>query len=108
MAAIPIGIHYYLKERRSHPPAQVLQQAPSNRSVNQPVSQPKQQMSVGAALFQLALLGLASPIFNMFEGISGLIGLIILMVGIRIAWKIAEGKSETMVYGPFANSPPTR
>jgi hypothetical protein len=74
--------------------------------VNQPAGQPKQQISFGAALFQLALLGLASPFLNFVGGISGMIGLIILMVGIRIAWKIAEGKSEQMIYGPFANSSP--
>jgi hypothetical protein len=106
MSAIPIAINFYLSERKSHPPARVLQQVPSDRGVNQPAGQPKQQISFGAALFQLALLGLASPFLNFVGGISGMIGLIILMVGIRIAWKIAEGKSEQMIYGPFANSSP--
>lgn len=108
MAAIPVWINFYLNERKSHPPAQVLQQAPSNQTVNQPAEQPEQQMSPGAALFQLALIGLASPFLNLQGGFGGVIGLVILGVGIRIAWKLAAGKSEQMVYGPFANSPPAR
>jgi hypothetical protein len=57
---------------------------------------------------KLALLGIASPIFEVWEGgpsISWLIGIVILIVGIRIAWRITAGR-PLQIYGPFQNSQP--
>lgn len=59
-------------------------------------------MSLGSALGKLALLGLASPFIELNDNpISGGIGVIILLVGIRIAWKM--GAPETQIVGPFQN-----
>jgi hypothetical protein len=55
---------------------------------------------VGAALVGLALLGLASPFLALEDPLHGAIGLLILFVGIRIAWKIAAGIS-IQILGPF-------
>ena len=60
-------------------------------------------MSFGAAVGMLALLGLASPFLEMQNPVQGIIGLIILLVGIRIAWRItAERKID--ILGPFKTS----
>ena len=63
----------------------------------------KPKMSFGAAVGMLALLGLASPFLEMQNPVQGIIGLIILLVGIRIAWRItAERKID--ILGPFKTS----
>jgi len=49
----------------------------------------------------LAVVGLASPFLELASPLSGLIGLVILMVGIRIAWRIAAGAGTPVVEGPF-------
>jgi predicted lipid-binding transport protein (Tim44 family) len=64
---------------------------------------PPAKQSLGAALGYLALLGLASPFLELQDPIHGIIGLVILSVGIRIAWRLTAG-SETQILGPFENS----
>jgi hypothetical protein len=61
--------------------------------------------NLGALLGRLALLGLASP-FSQLQGnpFWGAMGLLILFFGMRIAWRIAEGKPFG-IYGPFAYAP---
>jgi hypothetical protein len=56
-----------------------------------------------AALGYLALMGLASPFLELQDPIQGGIGLIILLVGIRIAWQLTEAKPAEIV-GPFENA----
>ncbi|MBI3645674.1 MAG: hypothetical protein HY233_06905 [Acidobacteriales bacterium] len=52
----------------------------------------------------MALLGLASPFLELQDPVHGFIGLIILLVGIRIAWQITAAKMPEIT-GPFQNSP---
>ncbi|HEY6923103.1 MAG TPA: hypothetical protein VI653_06520, partial [Steroidobacteraceae bacterium] len=56
-----------------------------------------------AALGYLAVLGLASPFLELQEPVGGVIGLIILMVGIRIAWQLT-GAKQAEIIGPFENT----
>ena len=58
-----------------------------------------------AALGMLALVGLASPFLELQDPLHGGIGLIILLVGIRIAWQLTAEKPIDIV-GPFNNSAP--
>jgi hypothetical protein len=60
--------------------------------------------SFGAAIGWLALLGLASPFLELQDPIHGVIGLVILSVGIRIAWRLTAG-SDLQVLGPYENRP---
>jgi hypothetical protein len=49
--------------------------------------------------------GLASPFLELQSGVSGILGLVILFVGIRIAWKITSAP-PLEILGPFqANAP---
>jgi hypothetical protein len=73
------------------PPAEVPQQA---------------KMSPAAALGYLALIGLASPFLELQDPVHGFIGLIILLVGIRIAWQLTAAKLPE-VSGPFHTSATT-
>lgn len=57
------------------------------------------------ALGQLALIGLASPFLELAEGVGGVIGLVILFVGMRFAWRMTAGRMNIPVEGPFQASP---
>ena len=62
-------------------------------------------MSVGAAIGSLLLAGLASPFLELADEPGGIIGLVILVVGLNIAWKLtAAPKLE--ILGPFKVSAP--
>jgi hypothetical protein len=58
-----------------------------------------------AKVSELALLGLASPFLDLSDPTHGVIGLIILFVGIRIAWRMTAAKSVNIV-GPLTDAAP--
>jgi hypothetical protein len=132
MAEVPIQIHYAM----THKHAQKQQSAapespnqPSTNASNDPSSSgsgsddefERQEQkanpnyrpappSRAALLGKLALLGIASPFMELWEGgpgIGWIIGIVILAVGIRIAWRITAGR-PLQIYGPFENSQPAR
>lgn len=116
MSAIPIGISQYAKEKKEHPQTKV-QKAPQadQESVDPspesgpsptPAAQPgKPKMSLGAAVAGLAVLGLASPFLELQDPLHGIIGLVILLVGIRIAWRLTAGPKIDII-GPFVSQNP--
>lgn len=53
------------------------------------------------AMARLAWLAIASPILELRDPMSGLIGLVILFVGIRFAWRFTAGQTFN-ISGPFA------
>jgi hypothetical protein len=110
LAAIPITMWYGIKEQKTKPPAQAEQSAPeaseqpaasagdsSARSGANPSERP---LNLGAFLGMLTLVGLASPFLALQDPIHGLIGLVILSVGIRIAWQLTAGP-KLDILGPF-------
>jgi hypothetical protein len=58
-----------------------------------------------ARVGELALLGLASPFLDLSDLTHGVIGLIILFVGIRIAWRMTAGKAVNII-GPLTEAAP--
>jgi hypothetical protein len=62
-------------------------------------------MNLLKALGLLALLGLASPFLELVSPLNGALGLIILLVGMNIAWKLAAGP-KIEILGPFAATAP--
>jgi len=52
------------------------------------------------AILVLGVVGLISPFLGMMEPLSGLIGLVILFVGLRIAWTMTGG-NPVKVMGPY-------
>lgn len=59
--------------------------------------------TIAGVIGYLTLIGLASPFLELAEPKSGIIGLIILFVGLQIAWKTAAGNPGVQVEGPFEN-----
>lgn len=119
MAAIPMGISEIIKDKKTASPQQA-----QPASVDSPAAEPsatvvsddaapssrtaKPQINWATALGALALVGLASPFLALQDPLHGAIGLVILFVGIRIAWQLTAGP-KVEVLGPFtvgAASPP--
>ena len=112
LSAIPLGISYMMKEKK--PAVAATASASSSGSSTTPSSndseivvQPvRQQRSLGTIVGALIFAGLASPFLELQGGFSGIIGLVIIFVGMRIAWKITAGP-RLEILGPFqANGPP--
>jgi len=95
LAAVPIAISQHMKH------TSVQQQAPASEPAV--VHAPK--MSFARAVGMLTLLGLASPFLELADPAHGIIGLIILFVGIRIAWKITAARQATLS-GPISERVP--
>jgi uncharacterized protein (DUF983 family) len=114
MAAIPIGI-YQVYDRR--PPQQTQQQKlaaeqrqledESGQQSREPapkVAPSRPRVSLGVFVGRLALLGLASPFYQLRDDpFWGAMGLLILFVGMKFAWKIAAGRPFA-INGPFENT----
>jgi len=125
LAAIPVLISQIHKEKTEHQQVEMKQQpAPDQQSASQqdqptaqqpatqaqPPQQAKQEpakpkMGVGAIIGALLLWGMASPFLELQDLIPGLIGLLILSVGIRIAWKITAG-TPVQIDGPYDSPAP--
>lgn len=54
----------------------------------------------------LLAIGLAAPFLAFENPLSGLIGLVILFVGIHIAWKLTDGTPTIEIVGPFTHRSP--
>lgn len=125
MSAIPLSISEGIKEKKIQPPgrasqpasapaltasdvtAQSASTADTSATPSRTDAQPN-KMSLGIAVLGLAILGLASPFLELGSPVSGIIGLVILFVGIRIAWQLTAGP-KVEILGPFtagATSPP--
>jgi hypothetical protein len=63
-------------------------------------------MSPLKALGVLTAIGLASPFLDLANPAHGVIGLIILFVGIRIAWRLTAGRAVNIT-GPINDPAPT-
>ena len=132
LSAIPIGISQVIKHQqerhrnvvthttspRPNPATSTNQASPadvtpsdepqtqdaSNVSTPAPAKPP---MSAGAIIGSLLFAGLASPFLELQDPIHGIVGLVILFVGLRIAWQLtAEKKLD--ILGPFSKSAPTK
>ena len=105
LAAIPIAISYQMKAKSHTESVQPQQQQSADTQNSQPdQTQQKPKLSFGAAVLQLLVIGLASPFLELQDPLHGIIGLIILMVGIRIAWQITAGLRRARIDGPYENS----
>jgi hypothetical protein len=115
LSAIPVGIYYIVKEKNaaqiSHPPDSSPASIATEPGSASPQDHPRASgqsptPSLTSASGALLFAGLASPFLELSEGVSGLIGLVIIFVGIRIAWKMT-GAPPLEILGPFqANAPP--
>jgi|SRR5271169_234708 len=104
LAAVPVIIHFARSQpqqtqRQKLEAEQRQLEVESGRNPTPSPHPPK--MNLGAVLGRLALFGLASPFLEVLGNpFGGLIGLVILFVGIRIAARITAGR-PVEVFGPF-------
>jgi hypothetical protein len=116
MAAIPIWIHF-AADRRPQKQTQDQRFEEEERKFGNEAAQQqtdaqpapraeKPRISFRTWLGTVVLLGLASPFIQLTGNLLwGVIGLLILFWGVRIAWRITAGR-QFEIYGPFADSPP--
>lgn len=122
LSAIPMGIAQIMKQKDEKKDQIVSSQQPKQNSTAQngaaesqtdagtegtPAASgaPKPKMSLGAAIGALLIAGLASPFLELSDGFHGIIGLVILLVGMQIAWKMTAGQ-KLEILGPFKASAP--
>ncbi len=105
MSAIPIGISYWMK----HPaPAQAQKQnddsstsaTVTDDSAKLQPAPPGQRPGLSKLLGQLVFLGLASPFLELENPGSGILGLLILFVGLSIAFRMTAAR-PLEVDGPY-------
>jgi hypothetical protein len=109
MSAVPIAISLWAKSERS---AKTEVSDSASRTAGPaaiPVDERRQpaaearSMSLASAAGGLLAIGLASPFLQLGAGMSGLIGLFILFIGVRIAWRMTGTRAEivqAVVDGP--------
>jgi hypothetical protein len=90
MAAVPIAMSQQMKQKSAQQRAQA----------SDPTIVAKPRMSPLKALGVLTMVGLASPFLDLANPAHGVIGLIILVVGIRIAWRLTAARAVNIV-GPI-------
>jgi hypothetical protein len=73
---------------------------PGDRKPQTAPAPEKPAMGFGKAIGMLTLLGLASPFLELADPFHGIIGLFILFIGIRIAWKMTA-RPDLLIEGPF-------
>jgi hypothetical protein len=112
VAAVPIAIAEFSKQKKAQSQGSV--QGPSASQPGAPPSDDnptvapdggnsaRNHASAVSALWYLLMLGLASPFVELgSDPLHGLIGLVILAVGVRIAWQITRGRPPLVFDGPF-------
>jgi len=100
MAEIPVALSQMREARKAHTNS-TQSASPDQPSTQETSPPPKEKVSVGKALAYLAFLGLASPFLALQNPVSGLIGLVILFVGLQIAWKLTAGAPVPEITGPY-------
>jgi hypothetical protein len=95
MAAVPIAISQQMKQKS----------AQQSAHASAPASADKPKTSPLKALGVLTVIGLASPFLDLANPMHGVIGLIILFVGIRIAWRLTAGNT-VRITGPLNDPAP--
>jgi hypothetical protein len=103
LSAIPIAIAQAIK---THPRPAVVQTSQTDPAADASAnSSAGGGEGIGAALLSLTIVGLASPFLDLADPVHGIIGLVILYVGMQIAWKLTAGKAID-IQGPFAVKAP--
>src|ERR1035438_7335289 len=110
MAAIPIWMHFADERKQQRQPQQqkleeeqrqLEQESGRQPAEEQPASRAERpRVDFGTWVGRVALIGLASPFIQLRGNPGwGVMGLLILFFGMRIAWRIAEGKPFG-IFGP--------
>jgi hypothetical protein len=111
MAFIPILIHYQGTDKAVSQPAKHAQSnsgdSPAGQSPGKEDPVPasgKESPSLARFIGWVVLIGLASPFLQLRAGVSGVINLIILFVGMQFAWRMTRGV-QIAIDGPYETPP---
>jgi uncharacterized protein (DUF983 family) len=91
MSAVPIALHQ-MKEHRGQ------------MQSRETATSPDARVNIPKAIGVLVLLGIASPLLDLQDPLHGVIGLVILFVGIRFAWRFTAGHTLALS-GPHSPAP---
>lgn len=101
LAAVPIGISLVIS---SEDPALVQEESlageTSADAAVPEIDRDEAAPGLGTVVAYLVAFGLISPFLGLSDPVSGLIGLVILFVGMQIAWRITAG-SGIQIRGPY-------
>ncbi len=104
LSAVPITLSHISKQNSQQAEQSANASPKIDSSQGEPAattaSSERPGMNFFAALGYLALVGLVSPVLNLADPLQGLIGLVILFVGMRIAWANTAG-TKVLITGPF-------
>lgn len=102
MSAVPIAIYQARQHHRAQ--TQAAQSSTQSAQATAPPAEagarPRARMSTGKMIAVLAWIGIASPILDLRDPVNGLIGLVILFVGMRFAWKLTAARKLALA-GPY-------
>jgi hypothetical protein len=112
MAAIPTWIYFANQHRtKSHAEQQQVtsdqsqSDSESGQAEEERPAPRRKPLTLGTWLARVTMLGLASPFLELHgNALWGVLGLFILFIGMRMAWRITAGKALP-VLGPFENTP---
>jgi hypothetical protein len=85
-------------------PTAVQQRAAARKAAGKAPVEESKPPSVGAAIMVLLLIAAAAPFLALSGGVSALISLFIIFIGLQRAWKLT-GRSEILVMGPYEATP---
>lgn len=108
LAAVPIALSLHMKHTAAQQHAQVSDSAATSAAApaaTAPAAASPAKMSFARAVGMLAIYGLASPFLELADPVHGIIGLIILLIGIRIAWQLTAAKPLD-ISGPIVEGVP--
>jgi hypothetical protein len=120
MSAVPIGIYESIKDAKSksHPVSSSTSDPASSGKVDSGsnnsagpeakavANDEKPGVGIGKLLGTLLFYGLASPFLELQNPVNGALGIVILLVGLRIAWRLT-GAPKIAIIGPFQTKPAT-
>jgi hypothetical protein len=111
LAAVPVIFWQVGKSHQTKGPSRLERSASHTDSSGAPVDLPPDAapadpgMTFLKAIIVLLGIGLASPFLALSDPFSGAIGLFILFIGMKIAWKMTAGK-PIEILGPFRSATP--
>jgi hypothetical protein len=79
--------------------AEAAQTAQSGAASNQEPDSGK-SMPAGKAILYLLAIGAVAPFLSLTSGVSGIISLFIIFIGLKQAWRLT-GRSEVLLMGPY-------